>query len=315
MATCIELMREALIAATTGDATFPLRTILPVANQNSLLALMPGQGRSRKAIGVKIITIFPENHLAGLDSHQGVVVLFEAQTGYPLAIIDAIAITAIRTAAVSAVATDTLALPEASTLAILGSGVQARSHIAAMQAVRPIRHLKIWSRNIDHARALPDSLALPAGVSCDIVSTVQAAVREADIVCATTAAPAPIVQAQWLKPGTHINAVGACTPTTREFDSETLRASKIFVDCYESAFNEAGEILIPIAEGLITKKHVLAELGEVLNGQKRGRSSAGELTFFKSLGIAAEDLVAAHHIYQSARAKGIGQTYNFEGRS
>lgn len=313
MPKCIELMREALIAASLGDAQFPLRTVLPVAGRNGYMALMPGQHRGIGAMGAKIISIFPENHQAGLESHQGVVLLFDTNAGYPLAIIDAAAITAIRTAAASGAATEALARSDAETLCILGSGVQAKSHLQAMLAVRKIKCVKIWSRRSQNARQFLDTYNLSPRIKSEIVSSVQEAVEDADIICSTTAAAEPIVKASWLKPGAHINAVGACTPTTREFDSETIRQASVFVDCYESAFREAGEIMIPLSEKRIGKGHIKAELGEVFAGRKNGRKKGAEITFFKSLGIAAEDLVAAHFIWQQATEMTIGAKFSFEG--
>jgi ornithine cyclodeaminase len=219
---------------------------------------------------------------------------------------DAAAITAIRTAAVSAVATKLLARRDARTLVILGSGVQARSHIDAMLAARPFTRVLVWSRNDDHARALSSDAGALHGIEIARVSDLAAAVRQADVVCTVTAAREPVLRGEWLQPGAHVNAVGASIPSARELDTNAVARSRVFVDRRESALNEAGDVLIPIREGAITADHVLAELGEILEGGAVGRRNDTEITLFKSLGLAIEDLASAHYLHDRARREGAG---------
>jgi ornithine cyclodeaminase/alanine dehydrogenase-like protein (mu-crystallin family) len=274
--------------------------------------LMPGQiqadGGRDGALGMKAVSVFPGNARRGIDTHQGAVLLFEADTGRLSALMDGATITAIRTAAVSGVATDLLARKDATELAILGAGVQARTHLEAIAAVRPLRHVRVWSRNQEHAASLVKETAGRFGGSIDVVPGAESAVRGADVVATVTASPEPILQRGWLKEGVHINAVGSSIPTTREIDTATMAAVRLFVDRRESAVNEAGDILIPMREGAFTADHIQAELGDVIIGKDPGRRSAAELTLFKSLGLAVEDVASAAFILKRAQQTGVGQT-------
>jgi ornithine cyclodeaminase len=278
---------------------------------SGFLGLMPGYiapAASREgALGMKAVSVFPGNASRGIDTHQGAVLLFEADTGRLSALMDGGTITAIRTAAVSGVATDLLARREAAELAILGAGVQARTHLEAIAAVRPLRRVRVWSRTSDHAVALVKQESPKYQFTLEAVPSPDGAVREADIVATVTASPDPVVQRQWLKPGAHINAVGSSIPTTRELDSTTVADARLYVDRRESAVNEAGDVLIPMREGKITADHIVAELGEVIIGKSQGRRSPEELTLFKSLGLSVEDVASAAFIAQEARRRGIGQ--------
>jgi ornithine cyclodeaminase len=257
---------------------------------------------------MKAVSVFPGNAKRGIDTHQGAVLLFEADTGRLSALMDGAAITAIRTAAVSGVATDLLARRDATELAILGAGVQARTHIEAIAAVRPLRRVRIWSRNPDHVGTLASELRPRFTFPIDAAATAEAAVREADIVATVTASPEPILERGWLKQGVHINAVGSSIPTSREIDTATMVAARLFVDRRESALAEAGDLLIAMGEGAVKGDHVQAELGEVIIGKNPGRRSPGELTLFKSLGLAVEDVASAAYIVRRARETGTGQT-------
>ncbi len=312
MPDCIRVMRDALAALARGEALVPLRTIMRVPGVGGFLGLMPGYISPIKgddgALGMKAVSVFPGNAKRGIDTHQGAVLLFEADTGRLSALLDGAAITAIRTAAVSGVATDLLAGPDASELAILGAGVQARTHIEAIAAVRPLRRVRIWSRNPEHAAALASELRRRFDAPIEASKSAEAAVREADIVATVTASPEPILQRAWLKEGVHINAVGSSIPTSREIDTATMVAARLFVDRRESALAEAGDLLIAMAEGAVTGDHVQAELGEVIIGKNPGRRSPRELTLFKSLGLAVEDVASAAYIVRRARETGTGQT-------
>jgi alanine dehydrogenase len=312
MPECIKVMRDALAALARGEALVPLRTVMRVPGVSGFLGLMPGYISPRAgqegALGMKAVSVFPSNAQRGIDTHQGAVLLFEADTGRLSALMDGAAITAIRTAAVSGVATDVLARRDASELAILGAGVQARTHIEAIAAVRPLRRVRIWSRNAEHATALAAELRRRFGFPIEAAPSAEAAVREADIVATVTASPEPILQRAWLKEGVHINAVGSSIPTSREIDTATMVAARLFVDRRESALAEAGDLLIAMGEGAVKGDHVQAELGEVIIGKNPGRRSPRELTLFKSLGLAVEDVASAAYIARRARETGTGQT-------
>jgi ornithine cyclodeaminase len=302
MDACIEVMAEAMRTTGRGGAVLPLRSVVWMPDRTGMIGLMPGFLGAPASLGLKVVSIFPGNHGTGYDSHQGVVMLFDIQHGFPLAIMDASSITAIRTAAVSGVATRALARDDAGDLAILGAGVQATTHLAAMRAVRPLRRVRVWSRNRAHAQRFAE--ASPVGV--EVMETARAAVEGADLVCTTTSAREPVLEGAWLRPGAHINAVGACFAVARELDTAAVVRSRLIVDRRESTLNEAGDFLIPRAEGAIGDDHIAGELGDVLLGQLVGRRTPDEVTLYKSLGIAIQDLAAAHHIYAQAVATGGG---------
>jgi ornithine cyclodeaminase/alanine dehydrogenase-like protein (mu-crystallin family) len=298
---CIDVMAEALAGLEQGDLSMPLRAVFRPPEARSLMGLMPAHRAGDKgAYGLKAICIFPENPTRGLDAHQGAVLLFDGETGELRAALNASAITEIRTAAVSAVATRLLARDDARELAILGAGVQARSHVQAMRAVRAFDHVRVWSRTDQHARALAEEAGATA------VETAEEALRGADVVCTTTSSREPVVRREWLAPGVHVNAVGASIPTARELDTASLAAASLFVDRRESTLNESGDYLLAAEEGAIGPEHIRAELGELLTGKAQGRTHPDELTVFKSLGIAVEDLAAAEHVYGRAREAGAG---------
>jgi ornithine cyclodeaminase/alanine dehydrogenase-like protein (mu-crystallin family) len=312
MRECIDVMRDALAALARGKALVPLRMVMRMPDASGFLGLMPGHiapddGRDG-ALGMKAVSVFPGNAARGIDTHQGAVLLFEPDTGRLSALMDGATITAIRTAAVSGVATDLLARPDAGELALLGAGVQARTHLDAIAAVRTLRRVRVWSRNPEHATELVKQAAGRVAATIDAVPTAEAAVRDADVVATVTASPQPILQRAWLKDGVHINAVGSSIPTTREVDTATMAAVRLFVDRRESAVNEAGDILIPMREGAFAADHIQAELGDVIIGKDPGRRSDAELTLFKSLGLAVEDVAAAAFVLKKARQSGIGQT-------
>jgi ornithine cyclodeaminase len=299
MATCIELMADALAALQRGEAANPLRSVLrPPEGAEGLLGVMPAWNGN---FGLKAVGVFPENSQRGLDPHQGVVVLFSGETGEVEGLVNAAAITAIRTAAVSAVATRLLARTDARVLGILGAGVQARSHVEAMSEAMKPEQIVAWSPTPERLSALVSELpAVTAAPSAEEV------VRAADVLCTTTNARKPVVRRDWVKPGTHVNAVGSSIATTRELDTETIAAASLYVDRRESTVNEAGDYLFPLQEGAIGPEHIKAELGELLTGEADGRSSDDEITVFKSLGLAVEDLAAVSYVLRRARELGRG---------
>jgi ornithine cyclodeaminase len=239
--------------------------------------------------------------------------LFGLVHGEPLAILDATSITAIRTAAASAAATDALARQNAGDLALIGSGAQARTHLAAMRTVRTMRRVRVWSRTRANAERFAREEASPLGFEIEVVASAEDAVRGADLICTTTSAKEPVLRGAWLSPGAHVNAVGACFAETRELDTEAVQRARFFTDCRESCLSEAGDFLIARREGAITDSHLLGELGEVLLGKIAGRVSREDVTVYESLGIALEDLASAHHIHRRALESGAGTWLEWGG--
>ena len=303
---CIDVMAATLATLARGDAVLPLRTVVRIPNSRDFFAVMPAVMAEPKAIGAKIITVYPGNHGTNFDSHQGAVLLFDPINGSLAALLDATAVTTIRTAAVSGLATRLLARPDATELAILGAGVQGHSHLEAIHAVRPLTMVRVWSRSAEHARALVDVATSRFGLSAVVSATAGEAVRNSSIVCTTTSSTEPVLLGEWLAPGTHVNAVGASTPNARELDSRAVARSRLYVDRRESALNEPGDILMPLREGEITPEHIVGEIGELVVGRVSGRSDDQEITLFKSLGLAVEDLGAASHVYAKAARDGAG---------
>ncbi len=309
---CIPLMREALIALAAGKVHQPLRTIIRPPDAKGVMVLMPSyMSGDAAAFGLKAICVFPGNPAQGKDAHQGGVLLFSAETGELLAMINASAITAIRTAAVSGVATDFLARVDACNLAILGSGVQAHSHLVAMSEVRLIKRCRIASRHIEHARNFAEEMRQNVSFPLEPVETVEEALEGADLIVSATTAVDPIVRREWISAGAHLNLVGSSTPKTREVDSETMAAASLFVDRRESTINEAGDYLFAARDGVIGPNHIRAEIGEVLKGDQPGRTSPDEITCFKSLGLAIEDLAAADYLYRRAKEQKVGSWVEF----
>jgi ornithine cyclodeaminase len=305
MESCIAAMEDVLAALARDELTMPLRFVVrPPAEQ--LLGLMPAhRGGDAPLFSLKEIVISPGNSARGLDPHQGAVLLHDGETGVLQAVVNASAITEIRTAAVSAVATKLLARPGARRVAILGAGVQARSHAVAMRAVVHDADLRIWSRTPAHAEAL----ALEAhALVCD---SIEEALDGAEVVCTCTSSRDPIVRRGWLAPGAHVNAVGSSVPTSRELDADLIAASALFVDRRESTVNESGDYLAAVEEVGIGPDHIRAELGELLVGSATGRRDEAELTVFKSLGLAVEDLAAAALCTERARERGVGTEVPF----
>lgn len=313
MRECIDAMAAALAALARGEAAMPLRQIVWIPDRTGALGLMPAQSTSAAALGVKAVTFFPRNEGTELDSHQGAVLLFEAERGRLLAIIDATSVTAIRTAAVSAVATRRLAREDASTLALVGSGVQARTHLQAMRLVRPISSVRVSSLTPERARAFARRESSAHGIPITASGSVEEAVAGADIVCTVTSSRVPAVRGAWLSPGAHVNAVGSSVASARELDTDAVVRSRLFVDRRESAVAEAGDFVIPRDEGAVGNAHILGELGELEIGAVPGRTAPDQITLFKSVGLAVEDLAAASLIYSRARGSGIGTYLEFGG--
>jgi ornithine cyclodeaminase len=312
MSECIMVMEDALGALARGEMHQPLRMVVKPPDASGVIAMMPAYRSGTDAIfGLKAICVFPGNAAIGKDAHQGGVLLFSGDTGEPLAMMNASAITEIRTAAVSALATRLLAREDACDLAIIGAGVQARSHLAAIACVRQLKRARIVSRNPAHAEQFVAEMQECFDFPITAVDSAEAAVTGADLIVTATTSYNPVLQRDWVAPGAHINAVGTFSRKAREVDTATVVAASLFVDRRESALNEAGDYLIAASEGAIGPDHIRAELGEVLIGAALGRTSPDEITLFKSLGLAVEDLASAAYLYQKAQQQHAGTWVEF----
>ena len=309
---CINVMAEALTDLARGQVYLPLRMIIMPPDADGDMGLMPSyRSGDRAAYGVKVVCVFAENPARGLDPHQGSVMLFSAETGQLLALMNASAITAIRTAAVSALATRLLAREDSGELTIIGAGVQARSHLEAMSCVREIKRARIVSKTFSNAQRLAAEMQPRYSFPIEPIEAAEAALRGAELIVTATTAHDPVLNRRWLAPGTHINAIGTYSRAAREIDTETIVDARLFVDRRESALNEAGDYLIPAAAGAIGPEHIVAEIGELLTGAKHGRQSPDEITLFKSLGLAVEDLATADYLYRKAKRTAAGTWVEF----
>jgi ornithine cyclodeaminase/alanine dehydrogenase-like protein (mu-crystallin family) len=304
---CMAAMEEALVGLARGDFHLPLRPLVKPPGESTLLGLMPAhRSGERPLYALKTVAVVPDNPTRGLDPHQGSVTLYDGTTGQVVAIMNATPITAIRTAAVSGIATRALAREDARELAIVGAGHQAHAHLAAMLEARPFERIRIASRTYESARRLAADWPVATAVE-----TAEEAVREADVICTVTSSVEPVVLGDWLKPGAHVNAVGACFAHARELDAAAVARASFFTDRRESAVNESGDYLLALEEGAIAEGHIKAELGEVLAGTAPGRVSDDEVTVFESLGLAVEDLAAAEYLERRARETGVGTIVEF----
>ena len=302
----IASMETALARFSAGEVLQPVRTVLSVGPTKAYYGLMPAYVADPPQLGAKIVTVFGENHRRGLPSHLATIFLLDPDTGALIALMDGRYITEARTAAVSAVSARHMARPDAATLAILGAGVQARSHLEALAAVRPIRQVRVWSPTpASRERFVADmSGHVPAAITA--AASAETAVRDADIIVLVTSSPTPVLEAAWVAPGAHVIAVGACRPDQREMDPALVAGSRLVVDSRAAALVESGDVVLSIAEGRFGAAHVAGELGDVVRGALAGRTSPGEITIFKSLGMAVEDVAAADLVYRRALETGAG---------
>jgi len=299
MRECITVMAQALIALARGQVYQPLRTVIRPPEIPGILGLMPAAlSGEHPALGLKAVCAFPANSARGKDSHQGAVILFDTESGEPLALLSASAITGVRTAAVTAVATELLARRDAGDLAVIGAGRQARAHLEALASVRSLRRVRIVDSYPERARSVAAEMSGILSLAIEVVESAEEAVRGADLVVTVTSSADPVLLGEWLAEGAHVNLVGASTPREREADAATLARARLFVDRRESCLNESGEYLAACQEGMIGPDHVLAELGELLVGERAGRTADEEITLFKSLGMAVEDVAAAEYAYR-----------------
>jgi ornithine cyclodeaminase/alanine dehydrogenase-like protein (mu-crystallin family) len=303
---CVEAMADAFRALARNEVHQTLRSIIRPPGAESLIGLMPvHRAGDAPLYGLKTVCVVPANAARGLDPHQGTVSLFDGETGETIAVMNAAPITAIRTAACSAVATNALAGGANGTLAIVGTGHQAHGHLRVLPAVRAYTRVLVAGRNPESVRATAEAHGAEPAAS------IEEAVREADVVVTATSSETPVLRREWLRPGAHVNAVGACFPHTRELDGETVAAASVFVDRRESAESESGAFILALAEGAIEADHIRAELGDVLAGTSPGRTADDELTVFESLGLAVEDLFASVYLLRRAREEGRGTTIEF----
>lgn len=298
---CVEVVDAAMRALSSQQVLSPLRTVLPLASPNAM-GVMPGAMLEHGYFGVKVLALYPGNGALALPSHGGVMVLFDAASGSPLAVLDSNSLTALRTAAASAVATRALARPGSRVMALLGTGHQALWHVHALRAVLPFTRLQLWSRTPAGVAHLVHKLGKMDGVEVVAAGTAQDAVRGADVVCTVSAAREPILHGAWLEPGQHVNLVGASVASAREGDVDVVRRSRFFVDARASAAAQAGEWLQALKEGAVQEAHLCGEIGEVLLGKRPGRKSEADITVYKSLGHTAQDLAAAGAVYRNAAA-------------
>jgi ornithine cyclodeaminase len=303
----IAAMRPALVGYSTGRAQQPLRTVLELGERHAFFGTMPASLSDPPAVGTKLVTVFATNLARGLPSHLATIVLLDPDTGALTALLDGRYITEARTAAVSAVSADLLAKPDAGVLAILGSGVQGRSHLEALQCVRTLREVRVWSPTEAHRAAFVEEMTPSAGVPILPAKTPADAVRGADLIVTATASTSALIDAGDVSAGAHICAIGACRPTHRELGSALVARARLFVDSRTGALAEAGDIVLPVTAGIVGADHIAGELGELLAGRVDGRQTDAQVTLFKSLGMAVEDVAAAHLAWTRARAEGRGQ--------
>jgi len=296
---CRTAVRGAMIALSAGETRQLPRSIIPIG-AGRLFGQMPGALLNEGYFGAKLISVFGDPANPGRSAHLGVVVLFDAESGQAVCVADAGAITLIRTAAGTAVATDALAVPDAERLTVMGYGHQASAHIEALARVRPLREVRVWGRSMERAGAFCAAMAKKTGLSVVPVADPREAVADAQIVCTVTGAVEPILFADWLTPGTHVNLVGASVASAAEAEAAVVSVGRYFVESRESARNGAGEFLRAIAAGLVSEDCIQAEIGEVLAGTLPGRQSASEITVYKSIGHAVQDLAAAAYLYEQA---------------
>jgi len=293
---CIPIVRDAMIAFSRGETRQLLRSIIPLAD-GRMFGVMPGAMGVRAPFGAKLISVFPENFAQGIQSHQGLVILFDPENGAPVCVVHAGEITAIRTGAASAVATDALARKDSRRLAILGYGEQAATHARAIGKVRDLESIAIWGRSPERASAFAERMQAELAVPVSSATTVQEAVAKADVVCTVTSAAEPILKGAWVRPGTHLNLVGSSHAGPVEVDNGLVVRSRFIADSREGVLNQGAEFLRAKAAGLIGDDHIVAEIGQVLAGEIAGRRSAEEITVYKSLGHVIQDLATAWALY------------------
>lgn len=303
----IAAMADALAAFSSGGVQQPLRTVLEVGTSKAFFGVMPAFIPASGALGTKLVTVFGSNLALGLPSHLATIILLDSTTGEMRGLLDGRYITEARTAAVSAVSTQLLARPAASTLAIIGTGVQAWSHLEALRLVRKLSEIRVWSPTAAHRARFASEAEEKLSVHVTPRASAREAVEGADLIALVSSSREPVVHSAWVQDGAHVCAVGACRPDQREMDSDLVGRARLFVDSRTAALAEAGDIVLPIKEGRFTAGHIAGELGEVVSGRTPGRKNSSEVTIFKSLGMAVEDVAAAHLAFEKAESRGLGR--------
>lgn len=306
MSKCIDAMRAIMIEVSSGRTTLPIRQFMPVSNAPGKLAIMPGVTEDPWCFGIKLVCKYQRPADSTLGSHVGMVMLFDAEQGVPLAMLEGSALTGIRTAAASAMATDLLARKEANRLFILGCGEQARRHITALRCVRDLTQVTVWGRDLARAKAFAAEAAAREGIPVTATDDIPGALAEADLVCTVTAAAEPVLHGDDLSPGTHVNLVGSAVPTNSEVDVRCVERARYFVDYRPATLAAAGELKRAMEAGVVDESHIVDEIGNVAAGSATGRRDDAEITLYKSLGVAAQDLAAAHLLYRRALELGFG---------
>ncbi|MBI3980007.1 MAG: ornithine cyclodeaminase family protein [Chloroflexi bacterium] len=302
----IAALERAHVEFSRGQVLMPVRSRLAYPERRGGLGMMPAILKDTDTMGIKVQCSFQDNPASGLPLIMGLVLLYDPHTGEPLAVMDSAYITAVRTAAASAMATKYLARPDAHVLAILGAGLQGRTHLWAMKTVRPVERVQVYSRTRESCERYKAEMEAKHGLAVAICDTPEQAVRGADLICTTSVSRTPIVEGKWVQPGAHINGVGSYSLDTREIDSDAVAMAKVVVDSRDAVLKECGDIMIPVQEGRITIDHLVGEIGEVIAGAKPGRTSAEEVTIYKSLGVGIQDVATAHMVYHKALKLGMG---------
>ncbi|MGQ9803404.1 MAG: ornithine cyclodeaminase family protein [Anaerolineae bacterium] len=306
MREAVEAMKRAFAQLSTGQADVPLRTPIHVPRHNGLTLFMPAYLAADDQMAVKIVSVFNDNPARGLPLIHALVVVVDAETGRPVAVMEGGSLTALRTGAASGAATDLLSRPDAAIVAVFGAGVQGRTQLEAVCAVRPIREAWVYDVDPQRAQAYAREMGEPLGIPVHVATSPAEAVRQADVICTATTSTTPVFDDADVRPGTHINAVGAYTPQMREIPTETVLRARVVIDHRTASLAEAGDLLIPIQEGRMTEQHIWAELGEIAAGLKPGRLSPDEITLFKSVGVAVQDVAAAAAVLEAARRQNLG---------
>ena len=303
---CIAALRSAMEAVSRGDAELPIRTFMPINGCDGKMAIMPGSLAAPRCFGIKLVAKYVREPGSPYGTHEGVVVLFDSESGLPVAMMEGATLTGIRTAAASALATDLLAREDSTRLLIIGCGEQARRHVKALKTIRDFEEIMIWGRSAERAGQLAKALSASEGVVVTVVENLAGAAMSADVITTVTSAQEPVLLGEWVSPGTHVNLVGSAVPTNREADRALVTRCRYYVDYRPAALAAAAELLEAISAGAIDETHIVAEIGEVASGDAPGRQDLDDITVYKSLGIAAQDLAAAHAVYSQAVADGIG---------
>jgi alanine dehydrogenase len=306
MVQAMEVMKEAFLVLSTGRILMPDRTHIDIPGHGGTVLFMPSYSRHVDKTGVKIVSVFPHNPEKGLPCIQGLVCLLEGGTGTPLALLNGTSLTALRTGAASGIATDLLARPDASRVAIIGAGIQARTQLEAICAVRPVQSVWVYDITPKTAMVFAEEMGAKLAVDITVAGTAREAIASADIICTATVSSVPVFDPTDVSPGVHINAIGSFQPDVQEIPVDTVLQARVFVDHRDSALQEAGDLIIPIQRGLMQATHILGELGEILARKVKGRTSDRDITLFKSVGVAVQDLAAAAAIFKIAKDRGLG---------